>query len=58
MLSSNLRGGHSFCSQRYEETSIFQNLVNAEGQKSQYGVGEENNMALLTLLAYIDANNL
>ena len=58
MLSSNLRGGHSFCSQRYEETSIFQNLVDGEGQKFQYGLGEENNMMLMTLLAYIDANNL
>ena len=27
MLTSNLRGGHSFCSQRYEESSIFKTLT-------------------------------
>ena len=25
MLSSNLRGGHSFCSQRCEESTLFKN---------------------------------
>ena len=59
MLSSNLRGGHSFCSQRYEESSIFQNLVNGEKKTTQCSVGKENNIKIfLTLLVYIDANNL
>ena len=28
MLSSNLRGGHSFTSQRYEESTTFKNIMN------------------------------
>ncbi len=52
MLSSHLRGGHSFCSQRYEESSMFQNLLMG---KSKTFV---NDVKKLTHLIYIDANNL
>ena len=58
MLSSNLRGGHSFCSQRYEESSIFQNLVNGEKTKSSSDVEEETQSMLMPFLTYFDANNL
>ena len=51
MLSSNLRGGHSFCSQRYEESSIFKNLVNMKTRKTSDDVEE-------VQMIYIDANNL
>lgn len=30
MLKDNLRGGHSFASQRYDESSIYQNMVREE----------------------------
>ena len=50
MLSSNLRGGHSFCSQRYEESSLFKNLFNGNMAKSSSNMDQH--------LIYIDANNL
>ena len=49
MLSSNLRGGHSFCSQRYEESTLFKNGVFGEDYQS---------MSDDQHLIYIDANNL
>ena len=58
MLSSHLRGGHSFCSLRYEEISIFQNIVNGVGQKWSHGGDEETRIRVMALFAYIDANNL
>ena len=54
MLSSNLRGGQSFCSQRYEESSIFKNLVNIKTKKTSDNLQEQQP----PLLLYIDANNL
>ena len=51
MLTSNLRGGHSFCSQRYEESSMFKILMN--GRKRKLYTSNENQHLL-----YIDANNL
>ena len=48
MLSSNLRGGHSFTSQRYEESSAFKNIVNNEAESTTE----------LQHILYIDANNL
>ena len=51
MLSSNLRGGHSFCSQRYEESSIFKNLIRREK-------GEDLDTDQEQQILYIDANNL
>ena len=55
MLSSNLRRGHSFCSQRYEESSIFKNLVNRKMTGTYTDVEK---IQLIQLLLYIDANNL
>ena len=49
MLSSNLRGGHSFCSQRYEESTLFKNGVFGEENLSS-----DNDQHII----YIDANNL
>ena len=54
MLSSNLRGGHSFCSQRYEESSIFKNLVN----RKTGGTCDNTEEQPLQQILYIDANNL
>ena len=54
MLSSNLRGGHSFCSQRYEESSIFKNLVNRKTGETCDNTEEQP----LQQILYIDANNL
>ena len=51
MLSTNLRGGQSFCSQRYEESSLFKDLVtnqcdiDSSTQERQH-------------ILYLDANNL
>ena len=51
MLSANLRGGHSFCSQRFEESSLFKDLVtnqcdiDSSSQERQH-------------ILYLDANNL
>ena len=49
MLSSNLRGGHSFCSQRYEESTLFKNGVFGEENLSS-----DNDQHII----YIDAKNL
>ena len=49
MLSSNLRGGHSFCSQRYEESTLFKSGVFGDDYQS---------MSDDQHLIYIDANNL
>jgi hypothetical protein len=49
MLSSNLRGGHSFCSQRYEESTLFKNGLPCEGNQAT---------CVDQHLIYIDANNL
>ena len=51
MLSSNLPGGHSFCSQRYEESSIYKNLMSSKNE-DEYNIPEEQQ------IIYIDANNL
>ena len=51
MLTSNLGGGHSFCSQRYEESSMFKILMN--GRKRKLYTSDEKQHLL-----YIDANNL
>ena len=51
MLSSNLRGGHSFCTQRYEESSIFKNLI--RGKRGEDFESDQEQQIL-----YIDANNL
>ena len=58
MLSSHLRGGHSFCIQRYEESSISYNIVNGVRQNWSHGADKETCMGVMSLLAYIDANNL
>ena len=50
MLSSNLRGGHSFCSQRYEESSLFKTLLSGKMTTSSTDIEQH--------LIYIDANNL
>ena len=50
MLSSNLRGGHSFCSQRYEESSLFKNLLSEKMTTSSTDIDQH--------LIYIDVNNL
>ena len=49
MLSSNLRGGHSFCSQRYEESTLLKSGVLGDDYQS---------MSDDQHLIYIDANNL
>lgn len=48
MLSSNLRGAHSYTSQRYEESSAFKNMKN----------NEDVSATELQHILYIDANNL
>lgn len=52
LLTSNLRGGHSFCSQRYEESSIFKNLMNAKSKDSLSNHSGEQQ------ITYFDFNNL
>ena len=49
MLSQNLRGGHSFSSQRYEESSDFKDMILQEDREKT---------DLRQHLLYIDANNL
>ena len=49
MLSSNLRGGHSFSSQRYEESSAFKDMLS-----NGFSASEDLQQHIL----YIDANNL
>ena len=49
MLSSNLRGGHSFCSQRYGESTLFKSGLLCEENQATY---------MDQHLLYIDANNL
>ena len=49
MLSSNLRGGHSYWSQRYEESTLFKSSVFGDDNQS---------MSDDQHLIYIDANNL
>ena len=51
MLSTNLRGGHSFCSQRYEESSLFKHLVT---KQCEIDSTKEEQQHIL----YLDANNL
>ena len=51
MLSSNLRGGHSFSAQRYEESSMYKNLMSSETK-------EESGTDYMQHILYIDANNL
>ena len=51
MLSTNLRGGHSFCSQRYEESSLFKHLVT---NQCDIDSSREEQQHIL----YLDANNL
>lgn len=49
MLSNNLRGGHSFSSQRYEESSEFKNMSNTNTTSTFNDIPQH--------LLYIDANN-
>ena len=49
MPSSNLRDGYSFCSQRYEESTLFKSSVFGDDYQS---------MSDDQHLIYIDANNL
>ena len=50
MLSNNLRGGHSFSTQRYEESSEFKNMSNTNTASTFNDIPQH--------LLYIDANNL
>ena len=56
MLSSNLRGGHSFTSQRYEESTLFKELVLNGNNRNQTnrGVNKEDKQHIID----IDMNNL